>query len=209
MRYLKTFEGFESSSVQEKITDFFKNREEIADAFLLALKDNPEKALNSILPYYDDFVDHYFSVCASEIPRDASGKCTLDSENLLAILEFVPNFAGTADKPGIFARDEDRNTFVDKSKLGLVSKITRDEVMNLISTHEDFSLNKLNFLAMYKNIGALRRLGDSKVGTGKRWGEELLPGQSNRTNAVDGHLANVETEEEEKNRKGPDALRKL
>jgi hypothetical protein len=209
MKYLKKFESFSEVPVHEKITDFFKNREEIADAFLLALKDNPEKALNSILPYYDDFVDKYFAVCGNQIPRDASGKCTLDSENLLDILEFVPNFAGTADKPGIFARDEDGDTFVDKSKLGLASKITRDEVMNLISTHEDFSLNKLNFLAMYKKVGALRRLGDSKVGTGKRWGEELVPGQSNRTNAIDGVLANVETEEEEKNRKGSEALRKL
>ena len=163
MRYLKTFEGFESSSVQEKITDFFKSRDEIADALLIALKEDPEKALNAMIPYYEDFLHHYYSVSGGEIARDKSGKCTLYSKNLQTILKFVPRFAGNMNEPGIFIREEDGDYVVDRSKLKLAEKITRNEIMNLLSPHEDFSLNKLNIFAMYRDKNMLRRLDDTDV----------------------------------------------
>lgn len=163
MRYLKTFEGFESSSVQEKITDFFKSRDQIADALLIALKEDPEKALNAMIPYYEDFLDHYYSVSGGEIARDKTGKCTLLSTNLQTILKFVPRFAGNMNEPGIFIREEDGDYVVDRSKLKLAEKITRNEIMNLLSPHEDFSLNKLNIFAMYRDKNMLRRLDDTDV----------------------------------------------
>ena len=163
MRYLKTFEGFEGSSVQEKITDFFKSREGIADALLVALKEDPEKALNAMISYYEDFLDHYYSVSGGEIARDKTGKCTLNSENLQTILKFVPRFAGNMNEPGIFIREEDGDYVVDRSKLKLAEKITRNEIMNLLSPHEDFSLNKLNIFAMYRDKNMLRRLDDTDV----------------------------------------------
>lgn len=163
MRYLKTFEGFERSSVQEKITDFFKSRDQIADALLIALKEDPEKALNAMIPYYEDFLDHYYSVSGGEIARDKTGKCTLLSTNLQTILKFVPRFAGNMNEPGIFIREEDGDYVVDRSKLKLAEKITRNEIMNLLSPHEDFSLNKLNIFAMYRDKNMLRRLDDTDV----------------------------------------------
>ena len=203
MKYLKTFEGFGSSSIQEKLTDMFKTREEIADAFLEALKENPEKALNSIISYYEDFLEQYFSVSAGEIPRDKTGKCTLSSSNLLSTMKFIPRFAGTATEPGIFIKDEDGDYIVNKSKLGLVEKITRNEVLNLISTHNKFSFktiaNAFNWLNPYKEVGALRRLEDQDV-----------PHSNDDVDLIDkksimGSMANVETREEEAARKAAQA----
>ena len=209
MKYIKKFESF-SGPVQEKITDFFKSREEIADALLLALKENPEKALNAMIPYYDDFVEMYYGVSGSEIPRDENGKCTLSSSNLRSILEFVPRFAGTIDAPGIFIKDGDGgyrdNTIVDKSKMGLIKKITRNEILNLLSPHEDFSLRKIastfsfifNLFDPEKKVGALRRLDDTNVGYDDN--VELMDRER-----LLGVLGNAETREEEAARKATQA----
>lgn len=204
MRHLKTFEGFGSSSVQEKITDFFKSREEIADALLVALKEDPEKALKAMIPYYEDFLEHYFHVSASEIPRDKSGKCTLHSEKLQMILKFVPRFAGNMNEPGIFIRKEGGDYIVDKSKLKLVEKITRNEIMNLLSPHEDFSLNKLNIFDIYSPKNKLRRLDDTDVpyedvGKIEKMGNEWR---------LMSKLPHAETREEEAARKAAQANRK-
>jgi hypothetical protein len=177
MKYLKTFEGFESSSVQENIADFFKSREDIADALLMALKEDPEKALNAMIPYYEDFLEEYFQDYEGIIPRDKSGRCLLAGENIQMKLGFIPRLAGTMDEPGIFIRKEDGLSrlfpkyAVDRSKLKLAEKITRNEILNLLSPHEDFSLSKLNPIAgflkslpryhpfsMRKDMGELKRL---------------------------------------------------
>lgn len=205
MRYLKTFEGFEGSSVQEKITDFFKSRDEIADALLIALKEDPEKALNAMIPYYEDFLEQYFQVSASEIPRDKSGKCTLGSEDLQMILKFIPRFAGNMNEPGIFIREEDGDYIVDRSKLKLAEKITRNEILNLLSPHEDFSLSKLNPFAMYKKMGALRRLDDTDVPYEDV--SKIGPNNIGTDGYIMSKLPYAETREEEAARKAAQANR--
>lgn len=124
MKHIKTFESFETK-VNEGFLDYFKSREDIAKKFLELLKEEPLKALEAILPYYEDFIDQKSIPHKREL---STGKTTVD---------FLPNLSQ------IFHEKEKGSFEVDKSKLNLVSKITKEEILNLLSTHEDFSVSKM------------------------------------------------------------------
>lgn len=125
--------------VNEKITDYFNSREEIADKFLEILKENPIKALKSIQPYYEDFVEQVFTTYDGPVPGAPEHNQYPHSREL-SFGKISANFLPNLSK--IFV-DVDGEFKVDKSKLDLVDKITKKEVLNLVSTHENFSLKKL------------------------------------------------------------------
>ena len=143
--------------INEKITDYFKSREEIADKFLDFLKENPLKALKSIKPYYDDFVDATFTTYDGPSPDYETYPHSREFSIGKTSADVLPNFSK------IFVEDG-YGFSIDESKLDLVDKITKKEVLNLVSTHENFSLKKLAtdllspFIALsgmpvYKEIG--------------------------------------------------------
>lgn len=124
MKHIKPFESFDTN-INEGFLDYFKSREDIVVKFLELLKKEPLKALEAILPYYEDFIDE------KSIPHRrefSTGKTTVN---------FLPNLSQ------IFHEKERGSFEVDKSKLNLVDKITQEEILNLLSTHEDFSVSKM------------------------------------------------------------------
>ena len=122
MKHLKTFESY---SINESFFDYFKSREQIADKFMDLLAKNPEEALESAIPYYADFVDNTSYPHSREY---SSGKVSGN---------FLPQFSK-------IYKEEGRGNFViDKSKMNLVGEITKEEVLNLLSIHRDFSLRKI------------------------------------------------------------------
>ena len=134
MKYIKTFESFNGESFNEKITDYFKSREEIASKFLELLKKEPVKALNSILPYFMDFIEVKLG---SHRTDDETSMYGPD----VRISKFLPNLCQIFKKDGKDTYPP--NYVVDETKLNLVNKITEKEILNLVSTHENFSLKKL------------------------------------------------------------------
>ena len=106
MKYIKKFESFNGESFNEKITDYFKTKEEIADGFLKALKEDKEKALKSIMSYYDDFTDgHYWHKTPQMLPN---------FYRLFPKEHFQPENHGTFGKengriPGSIRKYESRN----------------------------------------------------------------------------------------------------
>jgi len=159
MKYIKKFESFNGESFNEKITDYFKTKEEIADGFLKALKEDKEKALKSIMSYYDDFTDgHYWHKTPQMLPN---------FYRLFPKEHFQPENHGTFGKengriPGSIRKYESKDpyiptpedwksdktgtnspSFINKKALDLTDKITKKEVLDLLHDVEDFSLKGL------------------------------------------------------------------
>jgi hypothetical protein len=132
--YLKSKGLLKEESINEKITDYFKSREEIASKFLEVLKQEPLKALNSVLPYFMDFIDVKLG---SHRTDDETSMYGPD----VRICKFLPNLCQIFKKDGKDVYPP--NYIVDETKLNLVNKITEKEILNLVSTHENFSLKKL------------------------------------------------------------------
>jgi hypothetical protein len=159
MKYIKTFESFNDESFNEKITDYFKTKEEIADGFLKALKEDKEKALESIISYYDDFTNgHYWHKTPQILPN---------FYRLFPKEYFQPENHGSFGKengriPGSIRKYESKDpyiptpedwksdktgtnspSFINKKALDLTDKITKKEVLDLLHDVKDFSLKGL------------------------------------------------------------------
>ena len=159
MKYIKTFESFNGESFNEKITDYFKTKEEIADGFLKALKEDKEKALESIMSYYDDFTGgHYWHKTPQILPN---------FYRLFPKEHFQPENHGSFGKengriPGSIRKYESEDpyiptpedwksdktgtnspSFINKKALDLTDKITKKEVLDLLHDVKDFSLKGL------------------------------------------------------------------
>ena len=159
MKYIKKFESFNGESFNEKIADYFKTKEEIADGFLKALKEDKEKALKSIMSYYDDFTDgHYWHKTPQILPN---------FYRLFPKEHFQPENHGSFGKengriPGSIRKYESEDpyiptpedwksdktgtnspSFINKKALDLTDKITKKEVLDLLHDVKDFSLKGL------------------------------------------------------------------
>ena len=152
--------------VNEKITDYFKSKEQIIDNFFKALKKDKEKALKSIQSYYDKFTD--------EGPWHKAPEVLPNFYRLFPKEYFQPQSHERGFVPGTLRKYESQDpyiptpedwksdrtgtnsdSFINKKALNLADKITKEEVENLLYSFEDFSLKKLGTdIASILSIGS-------------------------------------------------------
>jgi hypothetical protein len=139
---------------EKRLLDYFKTKDDIIKGFFKSLKTDKKKALNLIIPYYDEFTE--------EGPWDKTPELLPNFYRLFPKKHFQPKTHEQGFVPGT-PRDyeskdpyiptpedwkKDRtgtnsDSFINDKALGLADKITEKEIQNLLYNVEDFSVKKL------------------------------------------------------------------